>query len=96
MPARAAAPRRPITGVATAAGPLEGFVEAAPAVEPLLAADSVPVGAASAAAPSSEASALVASGRSDAVVLASCQLAQTFVRALPQSARAKLENLMCE
>jgi hypothetical protein len=85
IPARAAAPRSPITGVATAAGPLEEDVEAAPAVEPLLAADPVLVGPVSAAAPSSDASALVASGKSLAVVLASPHCTHTPVNAVPQS-----------
>lgn len=85
IPANAAAPRSPITGVAAAAGPLDEDVDAAPAVEPLLAADPVLVGPALTAAPSSDASALVASGRSVALVLYTDHCTHTLVKAVLQS-----------
>lgn len=60
---------------------MDDDVDAAPAVELAL------VGPAAPAAPSSEASALVASGKSGAVVLAICQFAHTLVKAELQLAR---------
>ncbi len=64
-------------------------MEAAPAVEPLLAADPAAlVGPALAAAPSSDASALVASGKSVAVVLYTDHCTHTPAKAVLQSRRA--------